>query len=134
MDEAGRNQYYNTRLFFCETEEDEAILDINDWQDIMVEVTLDSSACHKVMARDCAPVYPIQNSKTSRRGLGFIVGNGEPVPNEGQSILNLEADNDRRSQAQLASTFQMADLTRPLAYRRCASRASNACSRTLMPS
>ena len=80
----------------------------------MVEVTLDSGACRNVMLCECAPGYPIQDWNSSRRGLGFIVGNGERVPNEGLTILNFEADNGRESRTQLASTFQVVDLTRRL--------------------
>ena len=63
---------------------------------------------------ESAPGYPVQDSASSRRGLGFTVSNGERVPNEGQSVLDLEADNGRGSHAQRASTLQVADLRRPL--------------------
>ena len=36
------------------------------------------------------------------------------MPNEGLFTPNLEADNDRGSHAQLTSTFQVADITRPM--------------------
>ena len=80
----------------------------------MIEVTLDSGACRKVMPRQLAPGYSIQDSDQSRRGLGFIVGNGERVPNEGQFLLNLEADTGQGFRAPVSSLFQVADLTRPL--------------------
>ena len=80
----------------------------------MIEVTLDSDACRNVMPRQCAPGYSIQDSDQSRRGLGFIVGNGERVPNEGQFLLNLEADTGQGFRAPVLSFFQVTDLTRPL--------------------
>ena len=101
-------------LGVAEPEEDETILNVDNCEDIMVEVTMDSSACRHVMAREDAPGYQVHDSASSGRGRGFLVENGERVPNERQSILNLEADNGREATAQLASTFHVADLTKPL--------------------
>ena len=42
------------------------------------------------------------------------MGNGEFVPNEGQAHLNLAAELGDGSQQLVRSTFQVADLTRPL--------------------
>ena len=121
MDEANRNgnhrDYYdieNTELGIIEPDEDDTILTVDNWEDIMVEVVLDSGACRHVMARENAPGYQVHDSSASRRGLGFIVGNGERIPNEGQFVLNLDADDDQGSVTRLAATFQVADLTRPL--------------------
>ena len=80
----------------------------------MIEVVLDSGACRHVMARESAPGYQVHESSASRRGLGFVVGNGERIPNEGQFVPNLDADNGQGSTAPLAGTFHVADLTRPL--------------------
>ena len=80
----------------------------------MIEVTLDSGACRDVMARQCAPACSIQVSDQSRRGLGFIVGNGERVPNEGQFLFNIEADTGQGFRAPVSSLCQVADLSRPL--------------------
>ena len=77
-------------LGILEPKENDTILNIEDWADIMIEVNLDSGACRNVMPRQLAPGYSIQDSDQSRRGLGFIVGNGERVPNEGQFLRNLE--------------------------------------------
>ena len=68
-------------LGVAEPEEDETILNVDSCEDIMVEVTLDSSACRHVMARENAPGYSVQDSSASRRGLGFIVGSGERISN-----------------------------------------------------
>ena len=118
MDEAKRNEdhrdYYNTELEFLEPEEDDIILNVDMWEHVMIEVVLDSGACRLVMARENAPGCHVHESNSSRRGLGFVVGNGERIPNEFKIILNLQADDGQGSHAQLASTCQVADLTRPL--------------------
>jgi hypothetical protein len=121
MDEANRNEHHwdyygmdRTELGIIEPDEDDTILTVDNWEDIMVEVVLDSGACRHVMARENAPGYQVHDSSASRRGLGFIVGNGERIPNEGQFVLNLDADDDQGSVTRLAATFQVADLTRPL--------------------
>ena len=91
-------------------DEDDILAAADDWQDMMVDIILDSGACRHVMAGESAPGYPVRESPGSRRGQNFIVGNGERVPNEGQMILNLETDDG----AAATATFQVADLTRPL--------------------
>ena len=45
----------------------------------------------------------------SRRGQNFVVGNGQKVPNEGEINLNMECEG-----VPLQSTFQVAEITRPL--------------------
>ena len=48
MDEARKNENqdcYSADFGILETEEDEAVVSIDNWEDIMVEVTLDSGAC-----------------------------------------------------------------------------------------
>ena len=80
----------------------------------MIEIVLDSGACRQVMAREDAPGYQVHESNASRRGLGFVVSNGERIPNEGQFVLILDADNGQGSATPLACTFQVADFTRPL--------------------
>ena len=58
-----------------------------------------------------APGYAafVLASAGSRRMQKFIVGNGQRVPNEGQAKLNLE-----HMGVPLESTFQVAEVTRPL--------------------
>ena len=79
-----------------------------------VEVTLDSGCCKHVLPAEAIPGYNIEESPGSRRGANFIVGNGELVPNEGQAHLNLAADSGNGTEQLVRSTFQIADLTRPL--------------------
>ena len=97
------------------TDDDEEILAaVEEWEDCSIEIILDSGACRHVMARESAPGYTVHESPGSRRGQNFIVGNGERVPNEGQMALSLEADVGDGVTALLGTTFQVADLTRPL--------------------
>ena len=81
MDEARRNEehrdYYNTELGILELEEDDIILDVDNWEDVMIQVVLDSGACRHVMAQEDAPVDHAHESNLSRRGLVLVVGNGE---------------------------------------------------------
>ena len=57
-----------------------------------IELTLDSGCCDHIMdVETLAPGYPIRDSERSRRGGGFIVGNGEKLDNTGEALLNLEA-------------------------------------------
>ena len=97
------------------TEDDEEIYAaVEEWQDSIIEIILDIGACRHVMARESAPGYPVHESPGSRRGQNFIVGNGERVPNEGQMALSLQAEVGEGVTALLGTTFQVADLTRPL--------------------
>ena len=97
------------------TDEDDAeVLNIDDWEDMDVEVTLDSGCCKHVLPAESIQGYPIEDSPGSRRGANFIVGNGELVPNEGQAHLNLVAELEGGEHQSVKSTFQVADLTRPL--------------------
>ena len=95
MDEARRNEehrdYYSAELGILELEDD-IVLSVDNWEDIMIEVVLDSGAWRHVMVRESAPDYQVHDSSDSRQGLGFVVGNGERIPNEGQFVLNLDAD------------------------------------------
>ena len=62
-----------------------------NWQDIDLQMTLDSGCCKHVLPADAAPGYEVSDSPSSRRGASFTVGNGAKVANEGQMSLNLEA-------------------------------------------
>ena len=86
-----------------------------DWVDTEIEVCLDSGCCDHVMDLQDAPGYQayLVESPGSKRKQQFVVGNGERVPNEGQLVLNLESDVDKCTR-KLQSTFQVAEVTRPL--------------------
>ena len=94
-------------------DQDELLAAAEDWEDITIEVLLDSGACRHVMAREEAPQYVVQDSPGSRRGQNFVAANGAKIPNEGQVTLNLEAEVGGEVTL-LSSTFQIANLTRPL--------------------
>ena len=81
------------------------------WVDSHIEITLDSGCCEHVMDIDSAPGYCnfITQSPGSKRKQHFVVGNGQRVPNEGQVRLNMQFNG-----TPLASTFQVAEVTRPL--------------------
>ena len=93
--------------------EDE-LMNISEWQDVYVDVALDSDACRRVMAAEDTPGYAVQDSPGSRRGQNFIVGNGERVPNEGQISVNFGADLGGGATNQLWSVFQVADMMHQL--------------------
>ena len=106
--------YYNAEMGILEPEEDETILSVDVWQDNIVDMILDSCACRHTMPQECVPGYQVQDSAHSRRGLGFIVGNGDRVPNEGKFVLNLDSDTGQGSPRACACAFQVADFTKPL--------------------
>ena len=86
----------------------------DDWEDVDIEVTLDSGCCDHVMDAEDAPGHLVSESPGSRRGQNFIVGNGERVPNEGQVRLKLESTGPDGRVMPVHSTFQVAEITRPL--------------------
>ena len=61
-----------------------------------------------------APGYGrfLTESDGSRRKQNFIVGNGQKVPNDGQLLPNLESDAE--GNRKIKSTFQVAEVSRPL--------------------
>ena len=76
MDEANRNEHHwdyygmdRTELGIIEPDEDDTILTVDNWEDIMVEVVLDSGACRHVMARENAPGYQVHDSSASHEDL-----------------------------------------------------------------
>ena len=90
------------------------MLDV-EWQVVDVEVALDSGSCDHVMDADAdVPGYDIQDSASSRRGGGFLVGNGERIPNQGEVHLNLETTCSKDQQNRICPTFQAARVERPL--------------------
>ena len=70
-----------------ESYDDDVLINDERWQDVDLQVTLDSGCCKHVLPADAAPGYEVVDSPSSMRGLGFMVGNGARVPNEGQMSL-----------------------------------------------
>ena len=85
-----------------------------DGEGVEVEVTLDSGACNHVMDAEDAPGYTVHPSVGSRRGQEIFVGDGHPVPNEGEVHLNLEAPVGDGSYVPIQTNFQVAEIHRPL--------------------
>ena len=85
-----------------------------EWIDIDLEMVLDSGACEHVMDSEDGPGYAVSDSPGSRRGQGFVVGDGASVANKGQVQLNLEMGSADGTVRDLASTFQVAEINRPL--------------------
>ena len=93
-------------------EGESAVLSNETWEDVEFEVALDSgSQDHVCDTVDC-PGYKTEASPGSNRGQCFVVGDGNRLPNMGQSALNLQPLND--DTVQLKSCFQIARVTRPL--------------------
>ena len=83
-----------------------------EWQDVEFEVALDGGCTDNVCHPGDVPGYIVEASMGSRCGQGFLVGNGERVPNAGQAHLSLQTDGE--VQNGITSTFQVAKVSRPL--------------------
>ena len=100
------------KMVMCMTTEEPCnVLPVATWTDASIEITLDSGCVEHVMDLDDAPGYEayLVQSAGSKRGQQFVVGNGEKVPNEGEVRLQMEHNG-----VPIASTFQIAEVTRPL--------------------
>ena len=82
------------------------------WKDIEFEVALDSGCTDNVCHQGDVPGYLIEASAGSRCGQGFLVGNGERVPNTGQAHLSLQTDGEVKNA--IKTTLQIAKVSRPL--------------------
>ena len=94
--------------------EPEVLMPVENWVDRDFEVILDSGACTHVIDAEDAPGYRLEESPGSRRGATFVVGNGEHIPNEGQMNLSLESTRADGSASPIMSTFQVAEVARPI--------------------
>ena len=74
-------------LTFAEPEQ--TLLSDESWKDIEFEVALDSGIVVHFCFMDDVPGYQLGESPGSRRGQDFLMGDGGPIPNLGQSQLNL---------------------------------------------
>ena len=104
-----------TSTFLTTTDDDDGnVLGVDRWVDSEIEITLDSGCCEHVMDLGDAPGYGafLTQSDGSRRKQNFSEGNGQKVPSEGQLVSNLESDGD--GNRKFKSTFQVAEVTRPL--------------------
>ena len=104
----------SSTLCLCEGERTEPTVMMNEeeWVDCEFEVALDSGSTDHVASTVDIPGYVVEASPGSKAGQGFIVGNGQRVPNDGQSCLNLQSTG--KSSNTVATTFQVAKVSRPL--------------------
>ena len=80
--------------------------------DIEFEVVLDSGATDHVCHSGDVPGYVIEASPGSKAGQGYVVGNGARVPNDGQSLLSLQAT--AKNGNSVSKVFQVAAVSRTL--------------------
>ena len=80
--------------------------------DIESEVALDSGAPDHVSHSGYMPGSVIEASPGNSACQGFIVGNGARVPNDGQSLLSLQASGKNGSS--VSTMVQVAAVSRPL--------------------
>ena len=103
------------KVMIMEDDVPEELLNVDEWKDFQVEMVLDSGCCaHILDAQADAPGYALQESEGSRGGRGFIVGNGERIPNEGQVELRMEAPLGNGLKMPVTTNFQVASVTKPL--------------------
>jgi hypothetical protein len=90
----------------------EVLVNSSEWVDVEFEVALDSGSTDHVCHSLDTPGYLVEASAGSKAGQGFVVGNGQRVPNEGQINLNLQTGESNGNT--MSSTFQVAKVSRPL--------------------
>ena len=78
------------------SEEDPAVMPLEEFVETDVQLTLDSGCCDHILDNADAPGYAnaLQPSAGSKRRQRFVVGNGERVPNRGQLKLRLKSKGD----------------------------------------
>ena len=90
----------------------EILVSKSEFVDIEFKVALDSGAADHVCHSGDVPGYVIEASPGSKAGQGFIVWNGARVPNDGQSLLSLQASGKNGNS--VSTMFQVAAVSRPL--------------------
>ena len=90
----------------------EILVTNSEWVDIEFEVALDSGATDHACHSGDVPGYVIEASPGSKAGQGFIVGNGARMPNDGQSLLCLQASG--KNGKSVSMMFPVAAVSRPL--------------------
>ena len=87
---------------------------VGGWRDRDIDITVDSGCCNHALNAEDAPGYLVSECPGSRRGQNLNVGNGERLPNEGQVRLRMEAASGEGHVTPVQSTFQVAEVSRPL--------------------
>jgi len=75
-----------------------------------IKVALDSGAGDHVASPEDCEGFAIEESPNSKAGRNFVAANGGKIVNHGQSTVRMKTPKGRR----VASTFQVAEVTRPL--------------------
>ena len=90
----------------------DTLLPVGSWVDSVIRITLDSGCVEHVMCLENSPVYDdaLRQSAGSCQEHNFLVGNGQPLPTQGEMKLNMESLDG----VPLSSVFQVAGLPRPL--------------------
>ena len=109
-----REQHPQLHVMPITMDNDAAVYPVEQWRETDIEITLDSGACDHIMDAEDAPGYVVEPSVGSRRGKCFTVGNGARVPNEGQMRASMEAEAQSGDRPRIQSTFQVAEISRPL--------------------
>ena len=81
-----------------------------EYEETEIEVTMDSGAGSNVMPPGAVPGYVPRPSSGSRNGKHFLAADGQVIENEGEADIQFTNAEGR----DLESTFQFADITRPL--------------------
>ena len=79
------------------------------WEDLEIEVALDSGSVVHVISEGDTPCYALDSSPAARQCNEFIVGDGGTMKNHGQKKLNLSTGS-----SDFSSVFQIAAVHRPL--------------------
>ena len=103
------NAYINC-MEFVEDEEHVLANTEEEYPEVEFEVALDSGSVVHVCAAADTLGYLLEESPGSRREQKFLMGDGGRLPNQGQKHLKLGSEQC----ADISSTFQIADVTRPL--------------------
>ena len=75
-----------------------------------IRVAMDSGAGDHVASPEDVEGFAIEESPNSKAGRDFVAANGGKIRNHGQSTVRMRTAEGKR----VASTFQVADVTRPL--------------------
>ena len=75
-----------------------------------IKIAMDSGAGDHVASPEDVEGFAIEESPNSKAGRNFVAANGGKIRNHGQATVRMRTGKGRK----LASTFQVADVTRPL--------------------
>ena len=114
MLEAVLSTVSNDDCMVITVDHDPAVMNVDDFVETDIVLTLDSGCCDHICDLGDVPGYAqsVEPSPGSSRGQRFIVGNGDRVKNQGQVKLRMKGKNAEG--LLMNSVFQIAEITRPL--------------------